>query len=145
MLFSQWFINSFSQIDRDFSMTVIYRNTQHYFWSTKLPKCVSSASGVAPLNDVDLFLDKINHAKVLIQKINRDFSYPCKVIYQHAASNSYLDLGRKTKHTSFQVNHSVYLDWCSFHCLFVRRAGLLWSQQDFEWLWSVPLSSASLY
>ena len=29
--------------------------------------------------------------------------------------------------------------------IFVRRAGLLWSQQDFEWLWSVPLSSASLY
>ena len=27
----------------------------------------------------------------------------------------------------------------------VRCAGLLWSQQDFEWLWSVPLSSASLY
>ena len=27
----------------------------------------------------------------------------------------------------------------------VRRAGLLWSQQDFEWWWSVPLSSASLY
>ena len=36
----------------------------------------------------------------------------------------------------------------SEHCclsVFVRRAGLLWSQQDFEWLWSVPLSSASLY
>ena len=33
------------------------------------------------------------------------------------------------------------------HCdrIVVRRAGLLWSQQDFEWLWSVPLSSASLY
>ena len=30
-------------------------------------------------------------------------------------------------------------------CIIVRRAGLLWSQQDFEWLWSVPLSSASLY
>ena len=29
--------------------------------------------------------------------------------------------------------------------LIVRRAGLLLSQQDFEWLWSVPLSSASLY
>ena len=29
--------------------------------------------------------------------------------------------------------------------VFVRRAGLLWSQQDFEWWWSVPLSSASLY
>ena len=24
--------------------------------------------------------------------------------------------------------------------LIVRRAGLLWSQQDFEWRWSVPLS-----
>ena len=29
--------------------------------------------------------------------------------------------------------------------IIVRRAGLLWSQQDFEWLWSVALSSASLY
>ena len=27
----------------------------------------------------------------------------------------------------------------------VRCAGLIWSQQDFEWWWSVPLSSASLY
>ena len=31
-----------------------------------------------------------------------------------------------------QNSHSMY-------CLFVRRAGLLWSQQDFEWQWSVPL------
>ena len=29
--------------------------------------------------------------------------------------------------------------------IIVRRAGLIWSQQDFEWWWSVPLSSASLY
>ena len=27
----------------------------------------------------------------------------------------------------------------SFANLIVRRAGLLWSQQDFEWRWSVPL------
>ena len=27
----------------------------------------------------------------------------------------------------------------SAEMLFVRRAGLLWSQQDFEWRWSVPL------
>ena len=33
----------------------------------------------------------------------------------------------------------------SWFCVFVRRAGLIWSQQDFEWWWSVPLSSASLY
>ena len=29
---------------------------------------------------------------------------------------------------------------CCCHCsVIVRRAGLLWSQQDFEWRWSVPL------
>ena len=28
-------------------------------------------------------------------------------------------------------------EWSEF--IFVRRAGLLWSQQDFEWRWSVPL------
>ena len=33
----------------------------------------------------------------------------------------------------------------SLQTLIVRRAGLLWSQQDFGWWWSVPLSSASLY
>ena len=31
---------------------------------------------------------------------------------------------------------SHYLNQC---WLIVRRAGLLWSQQDFEWRWSVPL------
>ena len=29
--------------------------------------------------------------------------------------------------------------WTSTVRLIVRRAGLLWSQQDFEWRWSVPL------
>ena len=28
---------------------------------------------------------------------------------------------------------------CKFCMIIVRRAGLLWSQQDFEWRWSVPL------
>ena len=33
-----------------------------------------------------------------------------------------------------------YIDKCyEIHALVVRRAGLLWSQQDFEWRWSVPL------
>ena len=32
-------------------------------------------------------------------------------------------------------------NWRHFACwaVIVRRAGLLWSQQDFEWRWSVPL------
>ena len=34
-------------------------------------------------------------------------------------------------------NHMLYA--ACWACLFVRRAGLLWSQQDFEWRWSVPL------
>ena len=29
--------------------------------------------------------------------------------------------------------------YATHHPLIVRRAGLLWSQQDFEWRWSVPL------
>ena len=29
--------------------------------------------------------------------------------------------------------------WTSRNSLIVRRAGLLWSQRDFEWRWSVPL------
>ena len=33
-----------------------------------------------------------------------------------------------------------WLSWHGDHSkLIVRRAGLLWSQQDFEWRWSVPL------
>ena len=28
---------------------------------------------------------------------------------------------------------------CDYLLIIVRRAGLLWSQQDFEWRWSVPL------
>ena len=31
-----------------------------------------------------------------------------------------------------KINHRVQM-------IIVRRAGLLWSQQDFEWRWSVPL------
>ena len=32
-------------------------------------------------------------------------------------------------------SHTLWWIWL----LIVRRAGLLWSQQDFEWRWSVPL------
>ena len=34
-------------------------------------------------------------------------------------------------------SRSIYFVWMS--TVIVRRAGLLWSQQDFEWRWSVPL------
>ena len=36
------------------------------------------------------------------------------------------------------INQGVYYFSCGKQ-LIVRRAGLLWSQQDFEWRWSVPL------
>ena len=34
-----------------------------------------------------------------------------------------------------------FMLYCTFRLIFVivRRAGLLWSHQDFEWWWSVPL------
>ena len=41
------------------------------------------------------------------------------------------------------LKHSIWFrakEDTFFHFFFiVRRAGLLWSQQDFEWRWSVPL------
>ena len=34
--------------------------------------------------------------------------------------------------------HRIHMIWLIL-LIIVRRAGLLWSQQDFEWRWSVPL------
>ena len=36
-------------------------------------------------------------------------------------------------------HRNVSYNTTSYHAFIVRRAGLLWSQQDFEWQWSVPL------
>ena len=44
--------------------------------------------------------------------------------------------------TSFSITHNISSRYCIFPIVdgfIVRRAGLLWSQQDFEWRWSVPL------
>ena len=41
-------------------------------------------------------------------------------------------------YTEWTLNKTTSLiNWSTL--LIVRRAGLLWSQQDFEWRWSVPL------
>ena len=43
---------------------------------------------------------------------------------------------------SFSISFLLDFNSCIFvfvWSLIVRRAGLLWSQQDFEWRWSVPL------
>ena len=39
----------------------------------------------------------------------------------------------------FALEFSSGTSWSDIWRLIVRRAGLLWSQQDFEWRWSVPL------
>ena len=44
------------------------------------------------------------------------------------------------KYFTSWMDNVLYLDiYTMLHCFIVRRAGLLWSQQDFEWRWSVPL------
>ena len=43
------------------------------------------------------------------------------------------------------ISKYILMSLFYFVIVIVRRAGFLWSQQDFEWWWSVPLSSASLY
>ena len=54
------------------------------------------------------------------------------------ATTSLLDIARQCRH--YHSRHPEL--WV---LVIVRRAGLMRSQQDFEWWWSVPLSSASLY
>ena len=45
------------------------------------------------------------------------------------------------QYTLFQCRILILAGWCAFagRSFIVRRAGLLLSQQDFEWRWSVPL------
>ena len=52
-----------------------------------------------------------------------------------------LSRGRWTRTKGFEVTTGLgcYQQWWWQLWIFVRRAGLLWSQQDFEWRWSVPL------
>ena len=43
------------------------------------------------------------------------------------------------RYSFFVCGNSIIKIRRSWDRLIVRRAGLLWSQQDFEWRWSVPL------
>ena len=43
----------------------------------------------------------------------------------------------KCQEITYFLYHTVH--WFRYSTVIVRRAGLLWSQQDFEWRWSVPL------
>ena len=70
---------------------------------------------------------------------NADAYVMGRILIDNNISQSMLNDGLMSDHIGV-ISASLYL-----HLFIVRRAGLLWSQQDFEWLWSVPLSSASLY
>ena len=50
------------------------------------------------------------------------------------------DSNKPLPHPMFtQIYDSRWHHYATLIELIVRRAGLLWSQQDFEWRWSVPL------
>ena len=51
---------------------------------------------------------------------------------------SYFALKKTNNHQTSNIRHTKSQSFYVSH-LIVRRAGLLWSQQDFEWRWSVPL------
>ena len=71
-------------------------------------------------------------------------SYVYIYIYIYASiglnASSIFKITRKITLTMKLYRHHTPL-YVNRHCmlLIVRRAGLLWSQQDFEWRWSVPL------
>ena len=80
--------------------------------------------------------------------ISRIESQYCKIsllVLQLSLPNPSLVLSREWRYpwSSADKRCSDYI-WV-INNLIVRRAGLMRSQQDFEWWWSVPLSSASLY
>ena len=41
--------------------------------------------------------------------------------------------------TYITISVTTIENLCIYYTFIVRRAGLLWSQRDFEWRWSVPL------
>ena len=48
-------------------------------------------------------------------------------------------ISKQCDNFNYQCRGCVTLQGLTRGRLIVRRAGLLWSQQDFEWRWSVPL------
>ena len=57
------------------------------------------------------------------------FMFECQIECPLTTTHSQISTGVTCIHISHEPSD----------CFIVRRAGLLWSQQDFEWRWSVPL------
>ena len=60
------------------------------------------------------------------------------VQWRHISVNHGVSYPQKLEHL-FSSSLSLTANRTSTISIIVRRAGLLWSQQDFEWRWSVPL------
>ena len=71
---------------------------------------------------------------------NEWFKCRIDIISIHYLTPSFTHWGRVMHLRVRELGRHCFRLW-----IFVRRAGLMRSQQDFEWWWSVPLSSASLY
>ena len=93
-----------------------------------------------------LFFLKLNH----ILKTRADFLFWVILFYHFIPSDAFVTPRMFEDRKAFNkycvkcvTNNCVHLSfecwhWMTRHVI-VRRAGLLWSQQDFEWRWSVPL------
>ena len=100
---------------------------QHSLWPTKLPKCLSSANWIAQLNDRNLFfwIDKPCDTKLT----NRKAWYKGWMVVSRVPANWSIIKRpiltsikvKNTKHTSIQVNRSVYQDCDSFIALPQQR------------------------
>ena len=104
-----------------------------------------------------LILTKYIKTQVNILDIHQIISFSCplqiySIIYQWRNHFHFFSYAQSPKsfiewHPEVKVLLSAYRKWncpvlsCLMYAtsLVVRRAGLLWSQQDFEWRWSVPL------
>ena len=112
------------------SLTIVYSTV----YSVADQRIHQSSASLAFVREIHRWLVNSPHKGPVTRKM---FPF-ADVIMDSASVSSVIFIG------THQFNWSAIRRPPCFHVI-VRRAGLLWSQQDFEWLWSVPLSSASLY
>ena len=109
--------------------TVTYFPQWPTFW-TQTSLCVCGSCKCL-INSCNVFVES------LIEKVIKEYSGLKNYLFMTLAVDS------TGTHHKFEITILIMTwIWCVPNTglfLFVRRAGLLWSQQDFEWGWSVPL------
>ena len=106
-----------------------------YHQTPRVHHCLHMRNSNSDLDYLSIFRCKHSHM-------------PAAQCHVNVACNQWLEIWDVAIIYTGGTRICVTVQWMSVGCmtlsttksnLIVRRAGLLWSQQDFEWRWSVPL------